>query len=268
MDKVYGLINDDICNNIIYNSELKNHIDINLIDKKTIDKYFENCISIMVSRKKLFDYFIEYSKTYTETKYHKENLITHLYCVGWICSLFAHKFNLEPEFAFELGFFHDIGKPWSKKQIPTKKKIISTHKAHAQIGEHICSELNLDEKISWCVSNHMCSCCHENNLHSHWEYVGSLQTISISDSNLINYANCLACLMIGDDLGRLGENPKNYQNIITHSNTWLNWFKNWVSILDYNSHSVKFLGTLHPDNSIIVQLYGHSGFGNLQQQKN
>jgi len=266
---IKGLLKQEIIQQIIFDSELKNYVDINQFTQIEIDEHFLNSIEIIKSKPKLISRFVEESTVYDETKYHKENLITHLYCVGWICALFATKFGLDPEFAFKLGFFHDIGKPWAKKYIQTKKKLISTSKGHAQVGENICCELGLDSKISWCVSNHMCSCCHENNLSTHWEYINSLQIISHPKSiilgdktELFSYANCLACLMIGDDLGRLGDVGKNYLNIITHSNVWLSWFKK-QAMESHNpiSHSVKNLSSLHPDNSIIIQMYGHSGFG-------
>ena len=269
IEGIKRLLKQEIIQQIIFNSELKNYVDIHQLTQIEIDEYFLNSIEIIKSKPKLISRFVEESTVYDETKYHKENLITHLYCVGWICALFATKFELEPAFAFRLGFFHDIGKPWAKKYIQTKKKLISNSKGHAQVGENICCELGLDTKISWCVSNHMCSCCHENNSSTHWEYVNSLQIISLSKSillgnktELFEYANCLACLMIGDDLGRLGDVGKNYSNVITHSNVWLSWFKE-QAMETHNpiKYSVKNLSSLHPDNSIIIQMYGHSGFG-------
>lgn len=266
---VRSLLDQEIINEIIYNSELKNYIEINKYTQVQINEYFSNSLAIIKTKPKLIKRFVEESSVYNKTKYHKENLITHLYCVGWICCLFANKFNLEPEFAFRLGFFHDIGKPWAKTYIRTKKKLISNSKGHAQIGENICCELGLDRKISWCVSNHMCSCCHENNHLTHWDYTNYIHLISFDKSimlenktELIEYANCLACLMIADDLGRLGDVGKNYSNVISHSETWLNWFKDQIN-LPHNpiKHSVKMLSSLYPDNSIIIQMYGHSGFG-------
>ena len=263
--KLINLINIDVVNKIIFDSDIKNHIDIMKFDKNQIDDYLKICLEKIYLKPKLFEQFKKESENNVETKYHKENLITHLYCVGWICTLFSDKFNLNPQYSFELGFFHDIGKPWAKKYIQTKKKIISTSKGHAQIGENICNELGLDSKICWCVSNHMCSCCHENNSNTHWEYIGSLQCISLNsklfNQEILLYASSLACLMIGDDLGRLGEEKKNIPNIILHSDTWLKWFKEMIDKFNPIKQSVKFLGTLHPDNSIIIQMYGHSGFG-------
>lgn len=269
IEEIKVLLKQDIIQQIIFDSELKNYTNVHQFTQIVIDEYFSNSVEIIKSKPKLITRFVEESTVYDETKYHKENLITHLYCVGWICALFATKFDLEPEFAFRLGFFHDIGKPWAKKYIQTKKKLISNSKGHAQVGENICCELGLDSKISWCVSNHMCSCCHENNSSTHWEYINSLQIIShhkstvLGEKNeLFGYANCLACLMIGDDLGRLGDVEKNYLNVISHSNTWLSWFKE-QAMMAHNpiKHSVKNLSSLHPDNSIIIQMYGHSGFG-------
>jgi hypothetical protein len=259
------LIKGDVVNKIIFESDIKNHVDVTKYPKNQIDKFLLDCLNKLYIKPKLFKQFFKESELYVETKYHKENLITHLYCVGWICVLFSDKFNLVPEFAFELGFFHDIGKPWAKKFIQTKKKIISNSKGHAQIGENICYELGLDKKITWCVGYHMCSCCHENNSGSHWEYVGSLQCISLdskfSNQEIIKYASSLACLMIADDLGRLGDEDKNVSNVISHSDNWLKWFGDMIDKFIPSKHSVKFLGSLHPDNSIIVQMYGHSGFG-------
>lgn len=268
ISNIKNLLNQEIIYKIIIDSELKNYVNTNKFTQNQIDEYFDNSINIIRTKPNLIKRFIDESINCNETKHHKENLITHLYCVGWICVLFADKFELEPEFAFRLGFFHDIGKPWAKKSIQTKKKIFINYKGHAQIGENICCELGLDKKISWCVSNHMCSCCHENNSFTHWEYVNSLQMISFDKSIvlgdktvLISYANCLACLMIGDDLGRLGDVKKNYSNVITHSDTWLTWFKEKAMIHNPIKHSVKNLSSLHPNNSIIIQMYGHSGFG-------
>jgi hypothetical protein len=271
-----NLINFSLVNEIIFLSDIKNHIDINKLSKSQIDTFLNSCLEKLLTKPKLFEQFVKESEEYTQTKYHQENLITHLYCVGLICALFSDKFNLEPDFAFMLGFFHDIGKPWAKKYIQTKKKIISNSKGHSQIGENICWELGLDKKISWCVSNHMCSCCHENNLLTHWEYVGSLQYISLdqklSNNELMEFANSLACLMIGDDLGRLGEKlnstEKNIPNIIAHSNTWLQWFHTYITNPNVKSDSVKFLSSLHPNDSIIIQMYGHSGFGKSFESKN
>ena len=272
IQKLVDLININIVNKIIFESDIKNFIDVTKYPKSQIDNFLIDCLNKLYTKPKLFEQFVKESEQYIETKYHKENLITHLYCVGWICVLFCDKFNIEPNFAFELGFFHDIGKPWAKKFIQTKKKIISNSKGHAQIGENICCELGLDKKITWCVGNHMCSCCHENNSGSHWEYVGSLQCISLNskltNQEIIKYANSLACLMIGDDLGRLGDELKNIPNIISHSNVWLKWFNEYIEKFNPQKHSVKFLGTLHPDNSIIVQMYGHSGFGKSTNVKN
>jgi hypothetical protein len=270
--KTINLINYDVVNKIIFQSDIKNFIDITQYSKSQIDNYLATCLSKLYTRPKLFEQFVKESEQYTQTKYHKENLITHLYCVGWICVCVANKFGLEPDFAFELGFFHDIGKPWAKKFINTKKKIISNSKAHAQIGENICCELGLDSKITWCVGYHMCSCCHENSSMDHWEYVASLQSISLdsglSNDQIIGYANCLGCLMVGDDLGRLGDTENNIPNIISHSDLWLGWFKDYVKNFNFQKKAVKFLGTLHPDNSIIIQLYGHSGFGKSTTAKN
>ena len=269
IDEIFSLLKQDIIQQIIFDSELKNYVDIHQFTQIEINEYFLNCIEIIKSKPKLITRFVEESTVYDETKYHKENLITHLYCVGWICVLFSAKYKLDPVFAFKLGFFHDIGKPWAKKYIQKKKKLISNSKGHAQVGENICCELGLDSIISWCVSNHMCSCCHENNLSTHWEYVYSLQTISHPKSivlgdktKLFEYANSLACLMIGDDMGRLGDVGKNYSNIISHSELWVSWFKE-QTIETHNpiKCSVKNLCSLHPDNSIIIQMYGHSGFG-------
>ncbi len=279
IDYIKNLLNQSVIQQIIFESKLSNHINIHQYKQSQIDEYFINSINTIKTKPQLLSRFIEESTNCVETKYHKENLITHLYCVGWICVLFSTKFNLEPEFAFKLGFFHDIGKPWAKKCIQTKKKVISNYKGHAQIGENICWELGLDKKICWSVSNHMCSCCHENNTLEHWEYNAALQLIGLySDDTIDNtdkikkileYGNVLACLMIGDDLGRLGETESNYSDIITHSDNWFDWFKNFIKTnTNPIKYSVKTLCNLHPDNSIIIQLYGHSGFGKSTTAKN
>lgn len=266
IENIFNLLNYEIIKKIVLDSELDNFIDINKIPKNLADNYFLNCMNIINLKPKLLEQFVKESIDYTETRYHKENLITHLYCVGWICSLISEKFELNSEYAFRLGFFHDIGKPWAKKYIQTKKKLISNSKGHAQIGENIANELGIEQEICWCISNHMCSCCHENNSNSHWEYVGSLHTISLPNSKTYFednslYFRSLACLMIGDDLGRLGDVEKNYPNIFAHSSEWYEWIKLYLDKPNPISHSVKFLNKLHPDNTILVQMYGHSGFG-------
>lgn len=270
--EIKSLINNNICKEIIYDSDLNKYVNIESIPINKIDEYFLQCIDLLKTKPKLYEQFIKESIENINTKYHKENLITHLYCVGWICSLFSNKYNLDSQYAYKLGFFHDIGKPWAKKYIQTKKKIISNSKGHSQIGENICWELGLDKKICWCVSNHMCSCCHENNSELQWEYVGSLQCISLeqnlTNKEILEYANSLACLMIGDNIGRIGEIEKNIENIISHSKNWLKWFNKYIENYNRNKNSVKFLTNLHSDNSIIVQTYGHSGFGKSTGIKN
>lgn len=281
IDYIKSLIDQEVIQQIIYESELKTHVDIQQFTQNQIDEYFIDSIDIIKTKSKLMSRFIDESINYDKTKYHKENLVTHLYCVGWICALFATNFELEPEFAFKLGFFHDIGKPWAKKCIQTKKKMITTNKGHAQVGENICWELGLDKKICWCVSNHMCSCCHGNTSQTQWEYCGALQCISLYSPDLqsidkateineiMKYINALACLMIGDDLGMYGDIEKNYSNTITHSETWKKWFENLITTqLNPIKYSVNTLSLLHPDNSIIIQMYGHSGFGKSTMVKN
>lgn len=267
ISQMKGLIDTQKVNQIIWESNIGTYTDVDIekFTKERIDIYLEKCLELLYQKPKLFEQFYKESNEYSETRYHKENLITHLYCVGWICVMFCEKFNLEPEYAFQLGFFHDIGKPWAKKYIQLKSKLITNTKGHAQVGENICYELGLDKKITWCVSNHMCSCCHGNTNSTHWEYVSSIQTISL-DSDLTNeerieYSNSLACLMIGDDLGRSGESDPDIPNTITHSFSWLDYQNKLISNPDLISNSVKYLSTLHPDDSIIVQMYGLSGFG-------
>ncbi len=260
MEQLKALISHDLSNEIIKNLNLNE-----TITKEQIDTYLNNALNILNKKPLLLEKFITESSNHILTKYHEENLITHLYTVGWISALFSSQFNLEPEFAFQIGFFHDIGKPFAKKHIDTKKKIIASFKGHAQVGENICTVLGLDDKICWATSNHMCSCCHENNTMNQWQYTASLQTLAIAQTEMKRYAESLACLMIADDLGRIGVESKNVENIINHSKSWLEWFTEYSK--RPMSHSIHFLQKLHPDNSIIVHMYGHSGFGKSHASK-
>ena len=107
---IISLLNREICNKIVLESELDKFVNTKKFSQEQIDGYFIDCIQIIFSKPKLVEQFVSESIGSVGSKYHRENLITHLYCVGWICCLFADKFDLEPGYSFKLGFFHDIGK--------------------------------------------------------------------------------------------------------------------------------------------------------------
>ena len=100
-------------------------LDLSIIKKSKIDKYLKKCLDILNINKKIYENLYQESKNFLETKYHSENLITHLYTVGYLCAIFSSKFNIDEEYAFKLGFFHDIGKPFAKKMISTKLCVLT-----------------------------------------------------------------------------------------------------------------------------------------------
>lgn len=123
MNNLVELINYQHVNNIINNYNFED-LDLNIIEISQIDKYLHPCLDILNNNKKIYDSLYHESKDFLVTKYHAENLITHLYTVGYLCAILSSKFNIDEEYAFKLGFFHDIGKPFAKKIIASKKKIL------------------------------------------------------------------------------------------------------------------------------------------------
>lgn len=256
-------IDYDILNQILgYNITFFN-VDINQVIEIT-NKNLLDCLTLLANNNFFLIRLFEESDSHQTTKYHKENLITHLYCVGIYCYLLSDKFNLDKNFAFKLGFFHDIGKLYAKKTIISKKKIINNYNGHSQIGEYINNFLNLEKEIIWCTSNHMCSCSHHRNLNKHFDLSSSYQLLSFDSSqniNILNYINSLGCLMMADDLGRLGNTQSDFNKLLTHTNEWINLINEKINSLNHIKKSVEIICKLHPDNSIIINMFGHSGFG-------
>lgn len=272
MNNLLKLINYQDIEKILNNYNL-DELELIKPDKENIKLYLNNCLEILKKNDKIYNGIYFESKNYIKTKYHSENLITHLYSVGYLCSIFAQKFNLDQEFAFKLGFFHDIGKPWAKKIISNKKKKIHIHTGHAQVGENICNYLNLDDEICWTTSFHMCSCSHNKSLIDNFEYISSLKYISFDEKQDIQkYINSYACLTLSDTLGRLGdyELTKNLINSYNHSVKWLEKINNDLinKHINYIENGVLKLSKIYPNNSIIILTLGHSGFGKSTFAKN
>lgn len=254
-------IDYNISNQILENNNIFFKINIDEIIHITKTNLLD-CLSLLdnIFLSRLYDE----SNNYQISKYHKENLITHLYCVAICCYLLSEKFNLDKNFAFKLGFFHDIGKLYAKKTIISKKKIINNYNGHSQIGEYICNYLNLEKEIIWCTSNHMCSCSHHRNLNKNFDLSSSYQILSFNNSldiNISNYINALGCLIMADELGRLGNTLSDYNLLLTHSNEWINLMNQKINSYNYVKKSVQTISKLHPDNSIIINMFGHCGFG-------
>ena len=115
--------------------------------------------------KQISDQIIIESENHKTTKYHNENLLTHLVLTGLLCNHLVIKENLtiDPELAFWCGVLHDIGKPFCK--VNKKKKIYYT--GHSQIGDYLITNLSIfdisdtdKEILSWCINNHMCCLSH------------------------------------------------------------------------------------------------------------
>jgi len=260
MNNLVELINYQHVNNIINNYNF-DELGLNIIKKSQIDKYLQSCLDILNNNKKIYDSLYQESKDFLVTKYHAENLITHLYTVGYLCAILSSKFNIDEEFAFKLGFFHDIGKPFAKKSIVSKKKNINIYTGHSQVGDNICHHLNLDKEICWCTTFHMCSCSHNKPFEKNFDIISSLQCITFEqEGNIEKYLNSYGCLIIADTLGRLSDNCEKLLNSYNYSQKWLKCFKNKIKE-NFIEESVEKLSTIYPNNSIIILTLGHSGFG-------
>jgi hypothetical protein len=236
-------------------------LDLSIIKKSKIDKYLKKCLDILNINKKIYENLYQESKNFLETKYHSENLITHLYTVGYLCAIFSSKFNIDEEYAFKLGFFHDIGKPFAKKMISTKKRNINIYTGHSQVGDNICNHLNLDKEICWCTSFHMCCCSHNRSFEKTFDMISSYQCITFEkEINIDKYLNSYACLIISDTLGRLSNNCEHLLTSYNYSQKWLKKFREKIKN-NYIEESVKELSLIYPNNSIIILTLGHSGFG-------
>lgn len=222
------------------------------------------CLKKILAKEKLLPQILEEISLHTKTKYHQENWITHAYCVGYITSHFASNFNIGSEYAFELGFFHDIGKPWAKQFINIKNKSFINYKGHAQIGQHIANYLNLPSSSLWAIGNHMCSCAHHGNLDNNFALCSSYQQISWNDqTDYMLYINSLACLMLGDQLGRIIVNDiaMNPEILLSHSYKWRNMFIKKINNDTNLGSTTRILKSLYSSPIIIIHMLGHSGFG-------
>ncbi len=255
-----------IVNSVIESTEILKKFNFGEVITNT-KVIYEECMFLLKKNEKIYSQVIFESQNSLKTKYHKENLLTHLFCVGTFSYIIADLFDIDKNYAFKLGFFHDIGKPWAKKIIVNKNKTINNYNAHPQIGEHICKYLGLDKEIIWCTSHHMCSCSHHRNYNKNYELSIDYQLLSfdyneLDKKNITKYINSLACLMLADDLGRLGDTPVNFNDLYGNVIFWKELvFKEKINTHNFIKKSVESICKLHPDNSIIINMYGHSGFG-------
>ena len=75
-EKLSNFISEKIpIKEIIFDSNLKIHINITKFTQDQINEYFMNSINIIRLKPKLMNNFINESVNYDKTKYHKENLI-------------------------------------------------------------------------------------------------------------------------------------------------------------------------------------------------
>ena len=72
ISKLVNLINIDVVNKIIFESDIKNFIDITKYSKTQIDNFLLDCLNKIYTKPKLFEQFYKESEEYVETKYHKK----------------------------------------------------------------------------------------------------------------------------------------------------------------------------------------------------
>ncbi len=134
-------------------------------------------------------------------KHHQEPYGWHALCCGLLCSHHAHQYNISPRIAFQLGFLHDIGKPFT--ETPSGKTFM-----HGQIGVHIAQQCfhtldaELQQVLLFLIDQHMCVCTHTPQERHHICYATLQHMISsYSETQKKQYAAYYKCLVYGDRLG-------------------------------------------------------------------
>lgn len=196
-----------------------------------------------------------------QSKYHKEDWLTHAFCVGSIMEHYSDRFNVAPDIAFETGFFHDIGKGKAKKVICGRKKTIINYNGHAQFGEKIGISIGLSESQLWAISNHMCSCAHGKNIEHNFELSSCYQALSFDESIDMNVCiNLLACLILADSLGRIGDDMIDPATHIDNMSFWLSKMNKLISkgFSEMMNDRLKWISSKRQSLTTIVLLIGCS----------
>lgn len=93
----------------------------------------------------------------SHAKYHLESYGWHGVCCGMITAQKALQNGGDPVIGFQLGFLHDIGKPFCETKIGITF-------GHGQVGAHVAQELlqyiepELREVLLFIIDQHMCEC--------------------------------------------------------------------------------------------------------------
>ena len=172
---------------------------------------------------------LDCSSSHVPTKHHQEDLLTHLFLCGQNMVRFAPHFvdnSISKRFLFLIGFLHDIGKPFAKKNIFGRKEKIN-YSCHAQLGARfvqLCINQaafppNFFNYLLFCVDNHMCYLSHNQpfqqnvNVKEYWNFILN-SNLSLIDKSL---AVDLCCLLFTAD------SCSAIQSIVKDENTILNY---------------------------------------------
>ena len=205
------------------------------------------------------------SQEHKITKYHEENLYTHLFWVATKCKELAPTFDVNPNDAFWLGFLHDIGKSLARHQV--QKHFIYT--GHAQLGARIVENMFLKETKSpcehknavlWAIDNHMCACCKNVDDTTLVEKYKSLLWISAPKGEEEMCLRFLLLLQVADEVGKQSSFKKKEEASIIQANRIFKMMLPYVC--DTQKHVWDICQLRKSDSSqIIIVPLGLSGSG-------
>lgn len=222
---------------------------------------------------KIAEIFLNEIKTFKESKYHEENLDTHLIACSLICyeysKIFYNKYlnDLENIIDYEYflnmclitGLFHDIGKPFAK--ICGKNHNI--YVGHSQLGTRVFSEIFENKKctqeMTWAINHHMCPCTHQNKIDKCSKHVFPLITSDITGNRTLSYA-LLAVLEVGDMLGRL-DSSYDYDEDAIYNHSFELYDKLMAYDHTMNTLNIMKLYNLTTIDTVIIHMIGISGSG-------
>jgi hypothetical protein len=159
------------------------------------------------------------SAKFAPTKYHREPLQQHLEECAKHCQRLAPQFDVPEDLAYDLGLYHDVGKPFVERQM--KKNLIYT--GHAQIGAYLISRMEHPYKdvLTFVTNHHMCCCSHQRGLGVLSHGFKSLLSIVLPEENTDLCIRALALLFVADMMARVTDDPIDESSLIAYSQDFI-----------------------------------------------
>jgi putative nucleotidyltransferase with HDIG domain len=203
------------------------------------------------------------SATFVPTKHHRELPEQHLLECARHCERLADQFDVPKDLAYDLGLYHDIGKPFVEKQI---KKNFS-YVGHAQMGSYLISRMEhpYKEVLMFVVNHHMCCCSHQRGLGT-LTCFKSLLSITLPDKDPELCIRALALLFVADMLARISDDTFEEQTLISYSKEFIHR----MLPLESNQEAIRkiCIQKQSSNDKVVILPLGTSGCGKSTFSKN